>query len=92
MVQEGKTKYGETKSLNSVIGDSSNNIHYGVKLSINNIGFDGKIFTFPFLLAFLLKSSLPKRIILSGISHTIKSFGIFKNHFRYIIGISPCRD
>lgn len=52
---EVKTKYGKTKSLNSVIEDSSNNIHYGVKLSSKNIGFDGKIFTFPYFLAFLLK-------------------------------------
>ena len=52
---EVKAKRGRTKSLNAVISNPKNHIHYGVKLSKNNIGFDGKIFTFPYFLSFLLK-------------------------------------
>lgn len=43
----------EPKLLNKVL--EKENIKYGVKLSQNNIGFDGKIFTFPYSLSFLLR-------------------------------------
>lgn len=50
---EVKVKNGRTKSLNKVLEKEI--IKYGVKLSQNNIGFDGKIFTFPYSLSFLLR-------------------------------------
>ena len=36
-------------------------IKYGIKLCNKNIGFNGKIYTFPYFLAFLLKRYLREK-------------------------------
>lgn len=50
---EVKAKKGRAKSLRTLLDE--NIVNYGIKLSNNNIGFDGKIFTIPSFLTFLLK-------------------------------------
>ena len=40
---EVKKKRGNAKSLRAVINDKENPIRIGIKLSLNNIGFDGDI-------------------------------------------------
>ena len=50
------------KSLNNLI-DSTNykEIKYGIKLCNKNIGFNGKFYTFPYFLTFLLKRFLREK-------------------------------
>ena len=53
---EVKANKGTTISLVNLINkDKYEDIKYGVKLANLNIGFDGKIYTFPYFLTFLLK-------------------------------------
>ena len=54
---EVKKKKGRTRSLNTVI-ESEECIKHGLKLSMNNIGFDGRIITSPYFMTFLLKRFL----------------------------------
>ena len=56
---EVKANDNSTVSLNNLI-DSNNykDIKYGIKLCNKNIGFNGKFYTFPYFLAFLLKRYL----------------------------------
>lgn len=54
---EVKKKKGRTRSLNTVI-ESEECIKHGIKLSMNDIGFDGKIITLPYFMTFLLKRFL----------------------------------
>lgn len=56
---EVKAKSGRSKSLRTLI-DSSHypDIRYGFKLSMNNIGHENRIYTFPYFCAFLLKRFL----------------------------------
>lgn len=53
---EVKAQDGATKSLNRLI-DQENypDVKLGIKLSRGNIGFNGKFYTFPYFLTFLLK-------------------------------------
>lgn len=53
---EIKAKSGRSKSLRTLI-DSEHypDIRYGFKLSMNNIGHENRIYTFPYFCAFLLK-------------------------------------
>lgn len=62
---EVKAKEGATKSLNRLIEDNNHypDIRYGIKLSTNNIGWNGKFYTFPYFLCFLLKRWLRERIM-----------------------------
>ncbi|MGM9518730.1 MAG: ATP-binding protein [Acidaminococcus sp.] len=62
---EVKAKEGATKSLNRLIEDNDHypDIRYGIKLSTNNIGWNGKFYTFPYFLCFLLKRWLRERIL-----------------------------
>ena len=65
---EVKATNGRAKSLSTLIeSDKYEDIHYGIKLTGGNIGYDGKIYTFPYFCAFLLKRYLKrfdrKRII-----------------------------
>ena len=62
---EVKAKEGATKSLNRLIEDNDHypDIRYGIKLSTNNIGRNGKFYTFPYFLCFLLKRWLRERIL-----------------------------
>lgn len=50
---EAKAKRGKAVSLNKIIENRI--LNYGIKLSMNNIGFEKNIFTFPYFLTFLLK-------------------------------------
>ena len=53
---EVKANDNSTISLNNLINsDSYGDIKYGIKLCNKNIGFNGKFYTFPYFLAFLLK-------------------------------------
>ena len=56
---EVKAKDGSTISLNKLIdSDKYKDIKYGIKLGYKNIGFNGKFYTFPYFLTFLLKKYL----------------------------------
>lgn len=53
---EVKANDKSTPSLNNLINsDSYKEIKYGIKLCNKNIGFNGKFYTFPYFLTFLLK-------------------------------------
>ena len=56
---EVKANDSSTVSLNNLIDDNKyKDIKYGIKLCNKNIGFNGKFFTFPYFLTFLLKRFL----------------------------------
>ena len=56
---EVKAIDGATPSLNALITkDKYPDIRYGIKLANRNIGFNGKFYTFPYFLGFLLKRFL----------------------------------
>ena len=56
---EVKANDGSTVSLNNLIeGEKYTAIKYGIKLGYKNIGFNGKFYTFPYFLTFLLKKYL----------------------------------
>ena len=51
-----------TASLNNLIdNDKYKDIKYGIKLCNKNIGFNGKFYTFPYFLTFLLKRYLKEK-------------------------------
>lgn len=54
---EVKTTDSATKSLTKLIAQDGKypDIRYGIKLCNKNIGFNGKFYTFPYFLTFLLK-------------------------------------
>lgn len=53
---EVKTNDGATASLNRLLNDDKyNDVKYGIKLGYRNIGFNGKCYTFPYFLTFLLR-------------------------------------
>ena len=59
---EVKAGDNSTKSLNNLIDSNQyNDILYGIKLCNKNIGFNGKIYTFPYFLTFLLKRFLREK-------------------------------
>lgn len=59
---EVKAKKGATKSLNSLIeSDHYPDIHYGIKLCAQNVGFNGRFYTFPYFCTFLLKRWIAER-------------------------------
>ena len=60
---EVKAQDCATASLNKMIGDDEKypDIKYGIKLANKNIGFNGKFYTFPYFLTFLLKRFLGQR-------------------------------
>ena len=60
---EVKATNGRAKSLKVLIGsDKYEDIHYGIKFTGGNIGFDKDIYTFPYFLAFLLKRYLAGKV------------------------------
>lgn len=63
---EVKANDGATASLNNLLKeDRYPDIEYGIKLGYKNIGFNGKFYTFPYFLTFLLKRYLAgKRCVL----------------------------
>ena len=59
---EVKAGNGASKSLNELISQKDYaDIHYGIKLGDTNIGWNGKFFTFPYALTFLLKRWLKEK-------------------------------
>lgn len=61
---EVKASDNATKSLNKLIENKTGTFHdirYGIKLCYNNIGFNGKFYTFPYFLTFKLKQFLKER-------------------------------
>ena len=56
---EVKANDNSTPSLNNLIdSDNYKDIKYGIKLCNKNIGFNGKFYTFPYFMTFLLKRYL----------------------------------
>ena len=56
---EVKANDNATISLNNLINNNLyKDIKYGIKLCNKNIGFNGKFYTFPYFLTFLLKRFL----------------------------------
>lgn len=59
---EVKANDGATISLNNLIDNSKySDINYGIKFGYKNIGFNGKFYTFPYFLTFLLKKYLKEK-------------------------------
>lgn len=59
---EVKANDTSTASLNALIEkDRYPDVKYGIKLANRNIGFNGKFYTFPYFLAFLLKRFLSEK-------------------------------
>ena len=59
---EVKANDGATISLNNLIdSEKYKDIKYGIKFCYKNIGFNGKFYTFPYFLAFLLKKYLKEK-------------------------------
>lgn len=59
---EVKAIDGSTTSLNYLIdSEKYSDIKYGIKLGYKNIGFNGKFYTFPYFLTFLLKRFLREK-------------------------------
>lgn len=59
---EVKATDGATASLNNLLKeDKYPDVKYGIKLGYKNIGFNGKFYTFPYFLTFLLKRFLAER-------------------------------
>ena len=59
---EVKANDNATISLNNLIdSDKYKDIKYGIKLCNKNIGFNGKFYTFPYFLTFLLKRYLKSK-------------------------------
>ena len=59
---EVKAIDGPTKSLNNLIGkEKYEDIKYGIKFGYRNIGFNGKFYTFPYFLTFMLKRFLKEK-------------------------------
>lgn len=66
---EVKATDNATASLAKLVGDGKGkyaDIHYGIKLCRKNVGFDGRFYTFPYFLTFLLRRFLKDRIAASG--------------------------
>lgn len=56
---EVKANHGKAMSLNNMLlKDSPSPFPFGIKFSLNNIGYFKKVFTFPYFLSFLLKRLL----------------------------------
>lgn len=56
---EVKAKNGTAKSMRTLINnDKYSDIHAGIKLTGGNIGYDDKVYTFPYFCTFLLKRYL----------------------------------
>ena len=59
---EVKANDGATPSLNNLLKeDKFPDIKYGIKLGYKNIGYNGKFYTFPYFLTFLLKRFISER-------------------------------
>ena len=64
---EVKANNNTSASLKNLIDkDKYADIHYGVKLCANNVGFNGKIYTFPYFCTFLMKRYMLEKISSKG--------------------------
>ena len=54
-------KLGDTVWQIMVVGVQGKNIKYGIKLCNKNIGFNGKFYTFPYFMTFMLKRFLKEK-------------------------------
>ena len=60
---EVKANDNATASLNNLLkADKYPDVKYGIKLGYKNIGFNGKFYTFPYFLVFLVKRFVRGRI------------------------------
>ncbi len=65
---EVKASDNATVSLNNLINnDKYKDVKYGIKLCNKNIGFNGKFYTFPYFLTFLLKRFLREKSIINEV-------------------------
>ena len=56
---EVKAANGRTKSLRTLIGEEKyEDIRYGIKFTGGNVGYDDRIYTFPYFCTFMLKRYL----------------------------------
>lgn len=59
---EVKANDGATASLNKLLdSDKYSDVRYGIKLGYKNIGFNGKFYTFPYFLTFLLRRFIAEK-------------------------------
>ena len=60
---EVKANDNSTRSLNNLLDDNIKfkDIKFGIKLCNRNIGFNGKFYTFPYFLSFMIKRFLQDR-------------------------------
>lgn len=59
---EVKANDNATASLNNLLKEEKYpDVKYGIKLGYKNIGFNGKFYTFPYFLSFLLKKFLVEK-------------------------------
>lgn len=59
---EVKANSGKSQSMKTLIeSDKYSDIKWGIKLSMNNIGFENNVYTFPYFCTFLLKEWLQGR-------------------------------
>lgn len=64
---EVKAIDGATVSLNNLLKENRYaDVKYGIKLGYKNIGFNGKFFTFPYFMAFMLRRFLADRKSCTG--------------------------
>ena len=60
---EVKANDNATASLNKLVTEEKyKDIHYGIKLCYKNLGFNGKFYTMPYFVTFLLKRWINERI------------------------------
>lgn len=60
---EVKARSGRAQSMKTLIcSDKYADISWGIKLSLNNIGFDNNVYTFPYFCTFLLKDWLIRKL------------------------------
>ena len=59
---EVKANDNATASLNNLLKEEKYpDVKYGIKLGYRNVGFNGKFYTFPYFLTFLLKRFVSER-------------------------------
>ena len=58
-----EVEWATTSLRNLIEKDKYFDVKYGIKLGNINIGFNGKFYTFPYFLTFLLKKFLSRRTI-----------------------------
>ena len=60
-VKAGNTATSSLNKLTDKDSDKYKDVKYGIKLCMGNIGFNGRFYTFPYFLSFLLKKFLKDR-------------------------------